>query len=896
MRVAWYAGASTALAAAVIASAFYQRANFYSAMVHLSQSNLSLMVLVNLVFVVYSSFIYLLQRLCFGPLRPAEIEQLYEKGWFAITETCLAMTIFRDEVGAFFLIMFTALVTGKVWGWIGEGRVEVLEQQPPANPVWFHARLCFSLLVSIVYDVWLLAYIVRTVVEEARPTMMVMFLFEFAVLTVSSLHTAARYIVSLVEMHVTKTQTRQRLEDRRRRLREQREEILRRREAGDAAAENEELPDPDAVDEMDIEVPGWEGKGQWVLSLDLFTDFIKLSIYTAFFSILVTFYGLPIHIMRDWFMTTRSFLKRLHALIRYRQALKHMQQYPDATAEDLGREDTCIICREEMRPWNPEDSTQVQRSRAKKLPCGHVLHFGCLKSWLERQQVCPTCRRPVAQEAQPQPAPANPRAMVFRLGLGFPAGQNQAQPPANGQAAPGGGQPAPGAGGVEQQQNRNQNVRMFNLGPIRLGFAQGGVDEVRELAQRLQIDPALLAPPGPAVTPAAPAAQQGGDDLHARIDQIRSQIQALSQQVRQEMVNLQNAAHELQVMNLLMNEMTRLHQLQQQSGQAAPSTTQPAQGQQAAAPSVVAIPATLLPQPQQAHQAFVMHAPLVQQPPPAAPTQLTANRPVVTRHVASGAGAIPSGSPDLPEGVVIPPGWSLLPLQRVGPDSVTPDSTLPTTTTPAPQNSNAHGSAQDMLRSVFAHQPRSRGTSPAPGPSGLSAQVGRPSSESSRRPGSRGGGSSGASSEPQVRRQQQPVVTAAPIPVAPPSWGGPAQLFGHGNDRAAGGSVFGLQTDGPQETANDEAGEGSNDNNNDNSNAVNRSDGDVTTTRSTGLDEVTPRDGNAAVSAQVEAQAEVEGSEAIGESSSNTSERRPRAVTVEEADEEEDEEGEGENR
>lgn len=36
--------ASTALAAAVVASAFYQRANFYSAMVHLAQSSLSLMV------------------------------------------------------------------------------------------------------------------------------------------------------------------------------------------------------------------------------------------------------------------------------------------------------------------------------------------------------------------------------------------------------------------------------------------------------------------------------------------------------------------------------------------------------------------------------------------------------------------------------------------------------------------------------------------------------------------------------------------------------------------------------------------------------------------------------------------------------------------------------------
>jgi E3 ubiquitin-protein ligase synoviolin len=213
---------------------------------------------------------YGLQRLCFGPLRPTEIEQLYEKAWFAVTETCLAMTIFREEVGAFFLVMFTALVTGKVWGWIGDGRVEVLEQQPPANPLLFHTRLGLSLFVSIVYDIWLLRYAVITVVEDARPTMMLMFLFEFAVLTVCSLHTASRYIISLVEQHVVKTQTRQRLEDRRRRIREQRAEILRRRETEGTTDRDQELPDENDVDEMDIEVPGWEAKGQWVLSLDLF--------------------------------------------------------------------------------------------------------------------------------------------------------------------------------------------------------------------------------------------------------------------------------------------------------------------------------------------------------------------------------------------------------------------------------------------------------------------------------------------------------------------------------------------------------------------------------------------------------------------------------------------------
>lgn len=183
------------------------------------------------------------------------------------------MTIFREEVGAWFLVMFTALVTGKVWEWIGEGRVEILEQQPPANPRLFHTRLSISLLLSIVYDIWLFSYTVNTVIQQARPNMMVMFLFEFAILSTCSFRTGLRYLLSLVEMNIVSKQTRTRLEERRKEVREQRADILRRRESEDAAeaetANQEELPDED-VDEMDIEVPGWETKGQWVLSLDLF--------------------------------------------------------------------------------------------------------------------------------------------------------------------------------------------------------------------------------------------------------------------------------------------------------------------------------------------------------------------------------------------------------------------------------------------------------------------------------------------------------------------------------------------------------------------------------------------------------------------------------------------------
>ncbi|KAK4199920.1 putative ubiquitin-protein ligase synoviolin precursor [Triangularia verruculosa] len=830
MRLQWFATSSMASAAAVVASAFYQRANFYSAMVHLAQSSMSLLVLVNLVFVIYGSLMYGFQRLCFGPLRPTEIEQLYERAWFAVTETCLAMTIFRDELGPSFLIMFTALITGKVWGWICEGRVEVLEQQPPVNPRLFHTRLSVSLLVSILYDLWLLSYAATTVWQQARRTVMVMFLFEFAVLTVCSLHTTGRYILSLVEQQVNKRQTQQRLEDRRRQVREQRAEILRRREAeGSTDDDDEELPNEEDVDEMDIEVPGWESKGHWILSLDLFADFVKLTLYTVFFCALVIFFNFPIHIIRDWFMTARSFVKRLRALLRYRQALKDMDQYPDATVEDLGREDTCIICREEMRPWDPNDTNQIERTRAKKLPCGHTLHFGCLKSWLERQQVCPTCRRPVSREGQ-QPA-RNGDAVVFRLGLGFPAGQNQpaqAQFPPNGQA-PAGQPPQGGAAGL-QGNNRNRNVRMFNFGPLRLGFAQGGVDEIREMAQRMGLPPDAANPAPPA--PAAPAlVENPGVNVPnpgAGLDHIRGQLNDLSTRIHQEMANLNHAAHEVYLLNHLVNELTRLRQTPpQQAGQRQvislgpgqvvappqpmPNTQNQAQGQNPphpaaqSGPQPAGQPANQSPVPPlgqphiqaQAHPA--VHHPAVLQ----AQVQAFLPRlpPTIARLGAEPGAAIPAGSPDLPEGVTIPAGWSLVPLQRMENGVVEPNPLW---------NQVPVNTLRDRLQNLAPERPSSsfsRGTSPSGRDSAAAAGNQAESSQTAEARGTRPLDAVSNTQQTVSPSITSPAPTAATATV--PSWGGSAQLFGGrttltthpeteaGSSRAATAASVASETNGP---------------------------------------------------------------------------------------------------
>lgn len=234
---------------------------------------MSLQILLNMFLLSAGASVYGLQRLLYGPLRAIEIEQLWDKAWYAITETALAMTTFRDEVGGWFFVMFMSLLAGKVWGWIGEGRVETLEQQPPANPKLFHARLLTSLLLSEAFDILMLRYCVRTLLDDARPGMMVMFAFEFAVLAIASTSTTARYGLTLQEKAIIKRQTKAKVEERREELRAARRETQQNGpgQSGSISADASNQHREDEVDENEIDVPGWQEKGRYILFLDLTT-------------------------------------------------------------------------------------------------------------------------------------------------------------------------------------------------------------------------------------------------------------------------------------------------------------------------------------------------------------------------------------------------------------------------------------------------------------------------------------------------------------------------------------------------------------------------------------------------------------------------------------------------
>ncbi|KAF9544352.1 E3 ubiquitin-protein ligase hrd1 [Mortierella hygrophila] len=375
-RLAIYGAISTILAGGVIASAFAQRSNFYSACIYLYKSNACMMILLNLGLFLTIIAGQLVLMIFFGKLRALEVEHLYERAWYAVTETCLAMTIFKDEFDTRFVVMFTLLLFLKVFHWLCQDRVDSMEQSPEI-PLSFHARMVTIMTILVSLDILLVFHAIDLVAVRG-PNMMIMFGFEYTLLATSLMAAFGKYVLHTIDM---------------------------RRE------------DP------------WENKSMLLFYLDLVADFIKLVTYLMFFMVILVSYGLPLHIIRDVYMTMRSFLQKCKDLIQYRKATRNMnERYPDASRAELTAlsDPICIICREEMvgqhghtLPGAGGDGAQAAAAGGgtntrpagsntnvpKKLPCGHIFHFHCLKSWLERQQSCPTCRRLVLDPPTPAPTP-----------------------------------------------------------------------------------------------------------------------------------------------------------------------------------------------------------------------------------------------------------------------------------------------------------------------------------------------------------------------------------------------------------------------------------------------------------------------------------------------------------
>ena len=333
---------------ALVGYALYSREQFYPIILFLVTSKVSFVVAGNMVLATALLLGHISKSIFLGQLRDAEIELLTERAKYTVTETCLALTIFRNELTPSILGLFGVLLFLKAFHWLAKSRLEHLEHVMPVGYL-AHLRLSSLIAVLCAADV-ALAYSCMAYTLEFGKSVLILFSFEFGLLVIDIFNLSNRYCLHLADAR---------------------------------------LPN------------GLPSKTLYVMMVDLACDAMRFVTYVIFFSLVFVYYGLPIHLIRELWMSYHTLHRRLVSFVKYLRLTNNLdQRFADATPEEVEACGDCLICRERIE-------------RGKKLPCSHVFHLECLRMWLQHQQTCPLCRADI---------PVQTTAAVANDGAGAGAG------------------------------------------------------------------------------------------------------------------------------------------------------------------------------------------------------------------------------------------------------------------------------------------------------------------------------------------------------------------------------------------------------------------------------------------------------------------------------------------
>lgn len=347
MRALLLTMGSVVLTVGVVTNAYIQKKQFYPSVVYITKSSPSMAVLYLQAFVLVVLLGKFLRKVFFGQLRAAEMEHLIERSWYAVTETCLAFTVFRDDFSPRFVALFTMLLFLKCFHWLAEDRIDYMERSPVIS-ILFHLRAVSLMALLFFLDAYFINHAYHNTLIKG-PSVQLVFGFEYAILMTAVILVFVKYVLHTVDLQ----------------------------------SENP-----------------WENKAVYLLYTELFLGGLKVALYFLFLAIMIKVHTFPLFAIRPMYLTVREFRKALSDVVMSRRAIRNMNTlYPDATPEEIASGDNvCIICREEMH------------TQCKKLPCNHIFHTPCLRSWFQRQQTCPTCRMDVLRPpgvGTAQPAAAN---------------------------------------------------------------------------------------------------------------------------------------------------------------------------------------------------------------------------------------------------------------------------------------------------------------------------------------------------------------------------------------------------------------------------------------------------------------------------------------------------------
>eukprot|EP00019_Armaparvus_languidus_P005718 CAMPEP_0168596922 /NCGR_PEP_ID=MMETSP0420-20121227/10304_1 /TAXON_ID=498008 /ORGANISM="Pessonella sp." /LENGTH=696 /DNA_ID=CAMNT_0008633569 /DNA_START=35 /DNA_END=2122 /DNA_ORIENTATION=- len=276
------------------------------------------------------------KKLFLGSLRPVEVAEIKDQLGATLTDTLLAMTIFRGDFDAQFGKLLVCLIFLKFFHWTARLRVDYI-----AQTISFSRQSLLRLSALVAVLLWAdLAFVWHSVqsVLESGVGVTVLFGFEATLLACAAMQTGVHLVLNIVDQ---------------------------RRDGA------------------------WHGKGWFALWTDFIAEVFNMLLYVMFFGVVVAYIGRPLHLIRQMYYTYRRFARRVREVANWRRATKDINaRFPLVTGAELraqGSDDVCIICREEML-------------EGRRLPCGHCIHTECLQSWLQRKQDCPTCRLSVLRE------------------------------------------------------------------------------------------------------------------------------------------------------------------------------------------------------------------------------------------------------------------------------------------------------------------------------------------------------------------------------------------------------------------------------------------------------------------------------------------------------------------
>lgn len=306
----------------------------------------------------------LLQYIVFGELRLIEIEHLYERIWPTIIGLVVSASAYKAKENSFFrMSLFVGLLFSKVFHCIVIDRLDTLIQQyyqANGNSV---TRLLFN---RVVFTSWLFLRLdiplLRASIDEAylhKSPMLLGIAFELFLLIMDLAYAAIKFALNVFELY-----------------------YIRR------------FPDEEV----------WSYK-VWIDSVaKLLLGVVRCIMVPALFRYFTLMDSFPLNLLNEIFRSFYGLSKSvgsLYRLIKNAMKLNNSLGYP--TAEELQDDEICIICRDDM----VFGGTGTARSVPRKLPCGHILHDGCIRSWLEMSNACPTCRKDVIRNDSANTGTAN---------------------------------------------------------------------------------------------------------------------------------------------------------------------------------------------------------------------------------------------------------------------------------------------------------------------------------------------------------------------------------------------------------------------------------------------------------------------------------------------------------